>query len=102
MSVAHLGVAKSVLWFINIDGAQEFLWGLLVVDEVALRDDAGIQYFVSVRMQFGGFSKNGQNFKNNSNKSMNSCNMIHSVTHEIHSGFSHLGLLDREIKSPVS
>ena len=38
---------KLVLGVVHINGAQQLLCTLLVVNELSLRDDAGIQYFVS-------------------------------------------------------
>ena len=45
--LAYLGVSKFVLSVVNINGAQELFGGLLVVNELSLRDDTGIQHLVS-------------------------------------------------------
>ncbi len=47
----NLCVSKSVLVVINVDGSQEFLRSLLVVDKLSLWDYTGIQYLVSVEDQ---------------------------------------------------
>jgi len=39
---------KSVLIMINIDGSQEFLTGLLVINKLSLWDNTGIQHLVSM------------------------------------------------------
>ena len=41
-------MSKLVLIVINIDGSQELLSSLLVINELTLRNNTGIQYFVSV------------------------------------------------------
>lgn len=46
-------MAKLILGVVHINGAQELLCSLLVVDELPLRDHAGIQYFVSTKKQTG-------------------------------------------------
>ncbi|TRZ00712.1 hypothetical protein DNTS_000605 [Danionella cerebrum] len=43
-----MSVSKSVLVMVNINGSQEFLTGLLVVNELSLWDNTGIQHLVSV------------------------------------------------------
>lgn len=40
-------MAESVLVMININRSEQLLCSLLVVNELALRDDTGIQYLVS-------------------------------------------------------
>lgn len=43
----YLGVSKLVLSVINVDGCQQLFTRLLAVDELPLRDGAGIQHSVS-------------------------------------------------------
>ena len=43
----YLSVPKLVLSLVHINGAQQLLGSFLVVNELSLRDDTGIQYFVS-------------------------------------------------------
>ena len=45
-ALTDLGVSKLVILVIHINGPKQLLRSLLVVHELALRDDAGIQYFV--------------------------------------------------------
>jgi hypothetical protein len=44
--LTDLGVSKLVVLVIHINGPKQLLRSLLVVHELALRDDTGIQYFV--------------------------------------------------------
>jgi len=44
----NLGISKSVVVMINVNGSQEFLTGLLVIHKLSLWDDTGIQHLVSV------------------------------------------------------
>lgn len=44
--LTDLGVSKLVILVIHINGPKQLLRSLLVVHELALRDDTGIQYFV--------------------------------------------------------
>lgn len=45
---SYLCGAKAVLRVINIDGTQKLLRSFLAIDELSLRDSAGIQDSVSV------------------------------------------------------
>ena len=44
--MTDLGVSKLVVLVIHINGPKQLLRSLLVVHELALGDDTGIQYFV--------------------------------------------------------
>jgi len=44
--VTCLAVPELVLLVVDVDGAQELLSSLFVVNELTLRDHAGVQYFV--------------------------------------------------------
>jgi len=44
----NLRMSKSVVVMINVDGSQQFLTGLLVIHELSLWDNSGIQHLVSV------------------------------------------------------
>lgn len=45
----YLGVSKSVLVMINVNGSQKLLAGFFVVNKLAFWDDTGIQHLVSVK-----------------------------------------------------
>ena len=49
----YLGMPKFVLSVVNIDGRQQLLTSLLAVDELSLRDCAGIQHSVSAIVDTG-------------------------------------------------
>lgn len=50
-----LSVPKLVLCMVHINGAQKLLCCFLVVDELTLGDDTGIQYFVPVNKSIMNF-----------------------------------------------
>lgn len=46
-TISYLGMPKLVLGMIHINRPEKLLGSFLVVNELPLRDDTGIQYFVS-------------------------------------------------------
>ncbi len=54
----NLCVSKSILVVINVNGSQEFLRSLLVVNKLSLWDYTGIQHLVSVEDQSKCFISN--------------------------------------------
>jgi len=44
----NLGISKSVVVMINVNGSQEFLTGLLVIHKLSIWDNTSIQHLVSM------------------------------------------------------
>lgn len=50
-TISYFGMSELVLGMIHINGTEKLFWSFLVVNELTLWDDTGIQYFVSKRQK---------------------------------------------------